>query len=115
LRRRTLEKDWRREDLESEFMRKAQSGTAQREDRGIPFRLRQNRSKGSVAMAGADTDTLATRSTAAAEHGGAGLGLHTRPKPVCFHAVTAVGLKCAFGHGYPLLFAKENAALQQHF
>ena len=63
-----------------------------------------------VAMSGADRHSLATGGAAAAEHGYAGLGLHTRPKPVCFHAVAAVRLKCAFGHSNPLLIPKENDA-----
>ena len=62
----------------------------------------------SVAMAGADGDALAPGGAAAAEHGGAGIGLHARPEAVRFRTVAAIGLKCSFGHGYPLLFLKEN-------
>ena len=59
-------------------------------------------------MPGADRDALAPGGAAAAEHGGAGFGLHARPEAVCFRAVAAVGLKCTLGHGDPLLFPKEN-------
>jgi hypothetical protein len=59
-------------------------------------------------MAGADGDALAPGGAAAAEHGGAGIGFHARPEAVRFGAVTAIGLKCTLGHGYPLLFLKEN-------
>ncbi len=59
-------------------------------------------------MSGADGDTLAAGGAAATEHGGAGIGLHARPEAVRFRAVAAIGLKCSFGHGYPLLFLKEN-------
>ena len=66
-------------------------------------------------MPGADGNALAAGGAAAAEHGCAALGLHARPKPVCFRTVAAVGLKCAFGHGYPLLFLKENLCLISSF
>lgn len=59
-------------------------------------------------MSGADGDTLAAGGAAATEHGGAGIGLHARPETVSFGTVAAVGLKCTFGHGNPLLFSKEN-------
>jgi hypothetical protein len=62
----------------------------------------------SVAMPGADRDALAPGGAAAAEHGGAGFGLHSRPEAVHFRTVAAVGLKCTLGHGDPLLFSKEN-------
>lgn len=62
----------------------------------------------SVAMAGADRDALASGCAAAAEHCGASIGLHARPEAVRFCTVAAIGLKCSFGHGYPLLFLKEN-------
>jgi hypothetical protein len=62
----------------------------------------------SIAMRGADGDTLAAGGPAATEHGGAGVGLHARPEPVSFRTVAAVGLKSSFGHGNPLLFSKEN-------
>jgi hypothetical protein len=59
-------------------------------------------------MAGADGDALAPSGAAAAEHGGTSIGLHARPEAVRFRTVAAIGLKCSFGHGYPLLFLKEN-------
>ena len=59
-------------------------------------------------MAGADRDAFASRGAAAAENGRTRLGLHARPEAVCLHAVAAVRLKCALGHGYPLLFPTEN-------
>ena len=59
-------------------------------------------------MRGADRDTLAAGGAAATEHGGAGIGLHSRPEAVSFRTVAAVGLKGTFGHGNPLLFSKEN-------
>ena len=59
-------------------------------------------------MPGADGNALAARSTAAAQHRSTGIGLHARPKPVCFHTVAAVGLKGTLGHVNRLLFAKEN-------
>jgi hypothetical protein len=59
-------------------------------------------------MRGAYGDTLAAGGAAAAEHGGAGIGLHARPEAVSLCTVAAVGLKCTFGHGNPLLFSKEN-------
>jgi hypothetical protein len=59
-------------------------------------------------MRGTDGDALASGGTPAAEHGGAGIGLHARPEAVRFRAVAAVGLKCSFGHNDPLLFPKEN-------
>jgi hypothetical protein len=62
----------------------------------------------SVAMTRADRDALASGGAAAAEHGGAGFGTHARPEAVHFRTVAAVGLKCALGHGDPLLFSKEN-------
>jgi hypothetical protein len=59
-------------------------------------------------MRGTDGDALASGGAPAAEHGGAGIGLHARPEAVRFRAVAAVGLKCSFGHNDPLLFPKEN-------
>jgi hypothetical protein len=69
----------------------------------------------SVAMPGAHGDALASGGAAAAEHGGAGIGLHARPEAVRFRAVAAIGLKCSFGHGYPLLFLKKNLQLSSIF
>jgi hypothetical protein len=57
-----------------------------------------------VAMTGAYGNSFAAGGTAAAENGGAGLGLHARPEPVCLHAVAAVGLKCALRHRAALPF-----------
>jgi hypothetical protein len=66
-------------------------------------------------MTGADGDALASGCAAAAEHGGAGVGLHARPEAVRFRTVAAIGLKCSFGHGYPLLFSKENLQFSCNF
>jgi hypothetical protein len=57
-----------------------------------------------VAEAGAHCNALAANGTATAQYSSAGLGLHARAEPVCFHTVAAVGLKCALGHGIALLF-----------
>ena len=57
-----------------------------------------------VAEAGADSDALAANGTASAQHGSAAFGLHPRAKTVGLHAFTAIGLKCALGHGNALLF-----------
>src|ERR1700689_4959431 len=62
----------------------------------------------SVAMRGTDGDALASGGAPAAEHGGAGIGLHARPEAVRFRAMAAVGLKCTFGHRELLLLSKEN-------
>jgi hypothetical protein len=59
-------------------------------------------------MRRADRDAFASRGAAAAEDGGAGFGLHTRPEAVRFGTVAAVRLEGSFGHGHPLLFSKEN-------
>jgi hypothetical protein len=59
-------------------------------------------------MPGADRNALAAGGAAAAEHGGAGFGLHARPEAVRLRTVAAVGLKCTLGHRDPLLFPKEN-------
>jgi hypothetical protein len=81
---------------------------------GSAFQVKKNR-KGKlngrevlVAEAGADGDALAADSTATAEYGSAGLGLHARAKAVCLHTVAAVRLKCALGHGNALLFPLKN-------
>jgi hypothetical protein len=65
---------------------------------------RQNGRRGLVAEACADGYALAANGAAAAENGCAGLGLHARAETVCLHALAAIGLKCALGHGYALLF-----------
>src|SRR5271170_2212966 len=75
----------------------------------------ENQSQWSVAMPGADRDALAPCGAAAAEHGGAGVGLHARPEAVRLRSVAAVGLECTLGHGYPLLFLKENLQFSSIF
>jgi hypothetical protein len=64
-----------------------------------------------VAEASADGNALATDGAAAAEHGSAGFGLHTCAEAVSFHALAAIRLKCALGHGIALLFSEENLCL----
>jgi hypothetical protein len=66
---------------------------------------------GLVAEASADGYTLAANGAATAQYGSACLGLHTGAETVCFHAVAAIGLKCALGHRNALLFPKENLRL----
>jgi hypothetical protein len=68
-----------------------------------------------VAEAGADGHALAADGATAAENGCAGLGLHARAEAVGFHALAAVGLKCALGHENALLFPKENLRLDGKF
>ena len=58
---------------------------------------------GLIAVRGIDRDALASRSAAAAENRGAGLGLHAGPEAVLFEPAAAVGLKCTFGHDDRLL------------
>jgi hypothetical protein len=67
--------------------------------------------KGSVAEAGADRDTLAAGGAAAAQYRSSGFGFHARAEPVRFHAVAAIGLKCALGHENALLFPIKNPCL----
>src|ERR1035441_8906481 len=64
---------------------------------------RQLGGRGLVAEAGADGHALAADGAAAAEHGGAGIGLHAGAETVGFHALAAIGLKCALGHKNALL------------
>jgi len=71
--------------------------------------------RGLVAEASADGHALAADGAAAAENGCAGLGLHTRAEAVGFHALAAIGLKCALGHENALLFPKENLRLNGKF
>jgi hemolysin activation/secretion protein len=59
--------------------------------------------KGLVAVARADGYTLAANGTAAAQHGCARLGLHTRAESMRLGAMAAVRLKCALGHKNALL------------
>jgi len=79
------------------------------------FRLQKmagaERRAGLVAESGAHGYALAADGAAAAQNGCAALGLHTRAEAVCFHAVAAIGLKCALGHRSALLFPLENLRL----
>jgi hypothetical protein len=65
----------------------------------------------SIAEAGADTHALAAGGAAAAEHCGAGIGLHAGAEAVGFHALAAIGLKRALGHKNILLIPDENLRL----
>jgi hypothetical protein len=56
-----------------------------------------------VAETGAHGDLVAALGAAAAQHGGAGLGLHTAKKTVGLRAVAAVGLERTLRHGTALL------------
>jgi hypothetical protein len=84
------------------------------EERGT-FQCDKDRAGRSVAVAGTDGDTLAADRATAAEHGGAGFGLHARAKAVFFGAAAAVGLKSTLGHRDPLLFPKENLRVSSTF
>jgi len=64
-----------------------------------------------VAESRADGDALAAGRAAAAQHGCAALGLHTRTKAVSLDAAAAIRLKCALGHESALLFPLENLRL----
>jgi len=68
-----------------------------------------------VAESGADGDTLAARGAAAAENGGAALGLHARPEAVSLYAAVAVGLKRALGHGIAPASTSEIVAVTASF
>jgi hypothetical protein len=70
------------------------------------FRLKQNGWRRLVAEAGADGDAFTANGAAAAEHGGAGFGLHPRAKAVSLNALAAIGLKCALGHEIALLISE---------
>jgi hypothetical protein len=72
------------------------------------FQIDKKGGKVLVAETSADSHANAANGTAAVENGGASLGFHACTEPVCFHAVTAVGLKCALGHESALLFPVEN-------
>jgi hypothetical protein len=74
-------------------------------------RLKESGRRGLVAEAGADRDALAADGAAAAQHGGASLGLHARTETVSLHALAAIGLECALGHEKFLLFSDENLRL----
>jgi hypothetical protein len=71
--------------------------------------------EGLVAEASADSDAFTPDGAAAAQHGSAALGLHARTESVSFHALAAIGLKCALGHGYALLFPGKNLRLDGKF
>jgi hypothetical protein len=71
----------------------------------------QNCRRESVAEAGADGHALAADGPAAAQHGCACLGLHSRTETVGFQAFTAIRLKCALRHENALLFPDENLRL----
>ena len=68
-----------------------------------------------VAVTGADRYAFAACCAAAAEHGGAALGLHAGAKSVFLLAAVAVGLKCALGHGDALLILFKNLRLDGKF
>jgi hypothetical protein len=56
-----------------------------------------------VAEASAHGHSLAANGAAAAQHGSAAFGLHSRAKSVRLNALAAVRLKCALGHENALL------------
>ena len=70
-----------------------------------------NRTAGLVAKTGADGDALAANGATAAQYRCACLGLHTRTEAVGFHALAAIGLKCALGHENALLFPCKSLCL----
>ena len=72
---------------------------------------RQIGGRGSVAEAGADGHTLTADGAAAAEDGSAAVGLHAGAETVGFHALAAIGLKCALGHRNALLSPLEYLRL----
>ena len=61
-----------------------------------------------VAEASGDGDLVAALGAAAAEDGGACLGLHARKKAVGLGAMTAVGLKSTLRHDKKLLRREEH-------
>jgi hypothetical protein len=62
------------------------------------FGLRRHRSEELVAETGADGDLVTALGAAAAENGGACLGLHAGEEAVGLGAVAAVGLKGTLRH-----------------
>jgi len=68
-----------------------------------------------VAEAGADSNAFTADGAAAAQYGLAALGLHPGAETVGLHALTAIGLKCALGHGYALLFPEICLSLYGSF
>jgi hypothetical protein len=75
------------------------------------FRLKLDGRRELVAEAGADGDALAPDGATAAQNGCAALGLHACAKSMSLDALAAVGLKCALGHKYALLFPVKNLCL----
>ena len=73
------------------------------------------RRAGLVAETGAYGNALAADGAAAAEDGGAALGLHAGAETMGLHTLAAIGLKCALGHENALLFPKENLRLNGKF
>jgi hypothetical protein len=67
----------------------------------------QRGSRDLVAEAGAHRNSLAANGAAAAQHGCAALGLHTRTETMRLDAFPAIGLKCALRHRNALLFPEE--------
>lgn len=91
---------WREEDASRQFVK----GIENRRSTKANTKVTKGRpGKGLVAESGADRNTLAACSAAAAEHGGSALCLHAGPEAVSLNAVAAVGLKCALGHKRALL------------
>jgi hypothetical protein len=68
-----------------------------------------------VAKTCADSNTLAALCTAAVQYGSSATGLHAGTETVGLHALTAIGLKCALGHGYALLFPEICLSLYGSF
>ena len=75
------------------------------------FRQKRNGRRRLVAETRADCNALAADGATAAQHGGAGLGLHPRAKSVSLHAMASVRLKCALRHKSALLLPLENLGL----
>ena len=67
------------------------------------FGGRRHRGDELVAETGADGDLMTALGAAAAEDGGACLGLHAREEAVGLGAVTAIGLKGTLRHDKKLL------------
>ena len=70
-----------------------------------------NKTAGLVAESGTDGNALAAHGAAAAENGGAALGLHASTEAVSLDALAAIRLKCALRHWNALLFTEENLSL----
>jgi hypothetical protein len=79
------------------------------------FRIKPDGREGLVAETSADSNALAPDGATAVQHGCAGLGLHSRAETMCLHTVAAIGLKCALGHEYALLFPERNLSLDGKF